>query len=51
MDGGGALMNQAIHSVDMLGWVMGPIAAVSGASMATLGQFSMEESGFTIEES
>ena len=26
MDGGGALMNQAIHSVDMLTWVMGPVA-------------------------
>jgi UDP-N-acetyl-2-amino-2-deoxyglucuronate dehydrogenase len=27
-DGGGALMNQAIHSVDLLLWLMGPVAEV-----------------------
>ena len=25
LDGGGALMNQAIHSVDLLTWLMGPV--------------------------
>ncbi|MDO5552841.1 MAG: Gfo/Idh/MocA family oxidoreductase [Planctomycetia bacterium] len=29
LDGGGALMNQAIHSVDLLLWLMGPVAEVS----------------------
>ncbi len=28
LDGGGALMNQAIHSVDLLYWLMGPVAEV-----------------------
>jgi len=28
LDGGGALMNQAIHQVDLLLWVMGPVAEV-----------------------
>ncbi len=28
IDGGGALMNQAIHSVDLLTWLMGPIVEV-----------------------
>jgi predicted dehydrogenase len=28
LDGGGALMNQAIHSVDLLLWIMGPARAV-----------------------
>ena len=28
LDGGGALMNQAIHSVDLLTWFMGPIVEV-----------------------
>ena len=28
LDGGGALMNQAIHSVDLLSWLMGPVAEV-----------------------
>lgn len=35
LDGGGALMNQAIHSVDLLAWLMGPIGEVS-AHTATL---------------
>lgn len=28
LDGGGALMNQAIHNVDMLQWCMGPVQSV-----------------------
>jgi len=28
LDGGGALMNQAIHSVDLLTWIMGPVVEV-----------------------
>ena len=31
-DGGGALMNQAIHSVDLLIWLMGPVAEVTAQS-------------------
>ena len=34
LDGGGALMNQSIHAIDLLRWVMGPVtevAAVAGA--------------------
>ncbi|REK15749.1 MAG: gfo/Idh/MocA family oxidoreductase [Planctomycetota bacterium] len=29
LDGGGALMNQAIHSVDILTWLMGPVVEIS----------------------
>ena len=29
MDGGGALMNQAIHSVDLLTWLMGPVKSIT----------------------
>jgi predicted dehydrogenase len=29
LDGGGALMNQAIHSVDLLTWLMGPVREIS----------------------
>jgi UDP-N-acetyl-2-amino-2-deoxyglucuronate dehydrogenase len=32
LDGGGALMNQAIHSVDMLQWCMGPVVSVMAMS-------------------
>jgi predicted dehydrogenase len=35
LDGGGALMNQAIHSVDILTWLMGPVSEV-GAHTALL---------------
>lgn len=28
LDGGGALMNQAIHSVDLLCWLMGPVVEI-----------------------
>lgn len=35
LDGGGALMNQAIHSVDLLTWLMGPVTEIR-AFTATL---------------
>jgi predicted dehydrogenase len=30
LDGGGALMNQAIHNVDLLSWMMGPVSHIIG---------------------
>ncbi len=36
LDGGGALMNQAIHSVDLLLWLMGPVVEIR-AQTALLG--------------
>jgi predicted dehydrogenase len=30
LDGGGALMNQAIHNVDLLQWLMGPVTHIAG---------------------
>jgi UDP-N-acetyl-2-amino-2-deoxyglucuronate dehydrogenase len=41
LDGGGALMNQAIHNVDLLQWVMGDVAEVS-AFTATLAHERIE---------
>ncbi|MEM7478108.1 MAG: Gfo/Idh/MocA family oxidoreductase [Planctomycetota bacterium] len=41
LDGGGALMNQAIHSVDLLLWLMGPAAEVM-AHTATLAHERIE---------
>ncbi len=35
MDGGGALMNQSIHSIDLLQWLVGPVDSVFG-HVATL---------------
>jgi UDP-N-acetyl-2-amino-2-deoxyglucuronate dehydrogenase len=41
LDGGGALMNQAIHSVDLLLWLMGPVVEVA-AHTATLAHERIE---------
>ncbi len=41
LDGGGALMNQAIHSVDLLTWIMGPVVEIS-AHTATLAHERIE---------
>lgn len=41
LDGGGALMNQAIHNVDLLLWLMGPATHVTGMT-ATLSHERIE---------
>jgi UDP-N-acetyl-2-amino-2-deoxyglucuronate dehydrogenase len=41
LDGGGALMNQSIHAVDLLQWYMGPVETVS-AMTGTLGHKNIE---------
>jgi UDP-N-acetyl-2-amino-2-deoxyglucuronate dehydrogenase len=41
LDGGGALMNQSIHMIDMLQYMMGPVASLQ-AYMGTLGHPQIE---------
>jgi len=41
LDGGGALMNQAVHTVDLLSWLMGPVAEIQ-AQTATLAHKRIE---------
>lgn len=41
MDGGGALMNQAIHSVDLLAWLMGDVTSIT-AHTATVAHERIE---------
>jgi len=41
LDGGGALMNQAIHNVDLISWLMGDVASVV-AQAATLAHERIE---------
>jgi UDP-N-acetyl-2-amino-2-deoxyglucuronate dehydrogenase len=41
LDGGGALMNQAIHNVDLLLWLMGPVTHIGGFT-ATLAHERIE---------
>src|SRR5438874_4664671 len=41
LDGGGALMNQAVHNVDLLLWLMGPVTHITGFT-ATLAHERIE---------
>ncbi|MEZ6092102.1 MAG: Gfo/Idh/MocA family oxidoreductase [Pirellulaceae bacterium] len=41
LDGGGALMNQAIHTIDLLTWVMGPVSEIT-ATVGTLAHERIE---------
>ncbi|MFH2115884.1 MAG: Gfo/Idh/MocA family oxidoreductase [Spirochaetota bacterium] len=40
-DGGGALMNQSIHAIDLLQWFMGPVESVQSCT-ATIGHEGIE---------
>jgi UDP-N-acetyl-2-amino-2-deoxyglucuronate dehydrogenase len=43
LDGGGALMNQAIHTVDVLQWLFGPVARVAGRTATLLHSIETED--------
>jgi predicted dehydrogenase len=43
MDGGGVLMNQSIHSIDLLHWFMGPVKSVSAYTGTLAHQIETED--------
>ncbi|MDP6776332.1 MAG: Gfo/Idh/MocA family oxidoreductase [Candidatus Latescibacteria bacterium] len=43
MEGGGALMTQGIHTVDLLQWIMGPVKRVSGAMGSLVHDVEVED--------
>lgn len=43
LDGGGALMNQSIHFIDLLQWLAGPVAAVQGATATLAHEMETED--------
>lgn len=50
-DGGGAYMNQGIHTVDMLQWLMGPVKRVTGkVDMLAHQNVEVEDTGTAIVE-
>lgn len=51
LDGGGAFMNQGIHTIDMLQWLLGPVRRVS-ALTARLGhdRIEVEDTGAAVAE-
>lgn len=43
MDGGGAMMNQGIHTVDMLQWLAGPVTSLYAKAKAVLRAIEVED--------
>jgi UDP-N-acetyl-2-amino-2-deoxyglucuronate dehydrogenase len=50
LDGGGALMNQAVHTVDLLLWLFGPVRRVSGRTAARLHAIDVEDTAVAVLE-
>jgi UDP-N-acetyl-2-amino-2-deoxyglucuronate dehydrogenase len=47
-DGGGALINQSIHTIDLLQWIMGPVKAVYGKVATSTHQIEGEDLGLAL---
>jgi UDP-N-acetyl-2-amino-2-deoxyglucuronate dehydrogenase len=50
LDGGGALMNQAIHTVDLVQWMFGPVARVSAAVGTLVHEIKVEDTAAAVIE-
>jgi UDP-N-acetyl-2-amino-2-deoxyglucuronate dehydrogenase len=50
LDGGGALMNQAIHTVDVLQWLFGPVVRVGGRTATRLHPIEVEDTAAAVLE-
>ena len=50
LDGGGALMNQGVHTVDLLLWLFGPVARVFARTAAALHGIEVEDTAVAVIE-
>ena len=49
-DGGGALINQSIHTIDLLQWIMGPVKRVRGFTATRAHKMETEDVGLGLLE-
>jgi predicted dehydrogenase len=50
LDGGGALMNQGIHTVDLLAWLLGPVRQVLAQTATLVHEIEVEDTALAILE-
>ena len=50
LDGGGALMNQGIHTLDLLVWLLGPVTRVTGRTATRLHKVEVEDTAVALLE-
>jgi predicted dehydrogenase len=50
LDGGGALMNQGIHTIDLLGWLLGPVKHVLAQTATLAHDIEVEDTALAILE-
>ena len=50
LDGGGALMNQGIHTVDVLLWLCGPVSSLAGRAATQLHGIEVEDTAVAMLE-
>ena len=50
LDGGGALINQGVHTVDLLLWLIGPVASVQARTATALHAIEVEDTAIALLE-
>ena len=50
LDGGGALINQSVHQIDLLRWIMGPVRSLYGRAATRVHRIEAEDSAAAVLE-